>query len=201
MRLSLRLEKSRYEPEITEETLRNFTSNDDQNRIEIIQTKIDVLGMVMWINNAARCLKMENVDLNSDFDIYIGQKGHAFQTVSVFELEVINCRMSGPIPLHLRFPNSFAKFRFQNTVFEQISVLSEKHAGLASYVFDNCTFTNAVHFDIQRFVDFNISRSSIFVPNDCEGRDCTVHLTGVYRNNLMSDRDLSKIYFFKDERT
>ena len=57
--LSLTLRKSRYEPEITAETLRNFTSNDDHNRIEIIQTKIHVYIIVLDINNVARCLKME----------------------------------------------------------------------------------------------------------------------------------------------
>ena len=54
----LTLEKSWYEQEITEETLRNFKSRDDQNRIEIIQTKIDVRYIHIYINNAARRLKM-----------------------------------------------------------------------------------------------------------------------------------------------
>ena len=45
----LRLEKSRYESEVTEETLRNFTSRDDQNRIEIIQTKIYVKLIILQL--------------------------------------------------------------------------------------------------------------------------------------------------------
>ena len=199
--ISLYLEKSRYEPEITEETLRNFTSKDDQNMIEIIQTKIYGTGLFIYINNAARRLKMENVELDVYFShIHIAEKGNDCQTVSVFELEMINCRMSIKLrKIYLHLKNSFAKFRFENTVFESISLLSEEHAGLASYVFDNCTFTHAFHFDIERFVDFNISGSSIFVPNDCEGIECNVHLTGVNYLNLVSDRELSKMYFFMNE--
>ena len=126
-------------------------------------------------------------------------KGHDFQTVSVFELEVINCRISGDIRASLTFPNSFGKFRLENTVFEQISLFSEHQVGLASYVFDSCTFIRAIHFDIERFVDFNILGSSIFVPNYCKGRECNVHLTGVNYLNLVSDRELSKMYFLKNE--
>ena len=51
--VKLYLEKSQYEPEITEETLRHFKSRDDQNRIEIIQTKIHVSFMHIYINNVA----------------------------------------------------------------------------------------------------------------------------------------------------
>ena len=98
-----RTEKSQYKSEVTEETLRNFNLKDDQNRIEIIQTKIDVSYICIYINNAARHLKMENVDLEViDLDIYIGEQGHDCQTVSVFELEMINCRMSGRILPSLR---------------------------------------------------------------------------------------------------
>ena len=48
----------------------------------------------IYINNVARHLKMEKVDLNSDLHIHIGEEGHDCQTVSVFDLEMINCRMS-----------------------------------------------------------------------------------------------------------
>ena len=203
--IKLTLEKSRHEPEITEETLKNFSSTEDQNRIEIIQTKIEAVFINMYINNAARQLKMENVELDVYFSrIHIAEKGNDCQTVSVFELEMVNCRM--PIQLgkiciefYLHLKSSFAKFRFDNTVFEQISLLSEEHAGLASYVFDNCTFMYAFHFDIERFVDFNILRSSIFVPNYCKGIECNVHLTGVNNLNLRSDGELSKMYFFRNE--
>ena len=111
------VDRSRYESEITEETLRNFNSRDDHNRIEIIQTKINVWQLHIGINNAARCLQMENVDLDVYISIVIGKEGHDCQTVSVFELEMINCRVSAKIPLHLTYINSFAKFRFENTVF------------------------------------------------------------------------------------
>ena len=188
--VNLHLPKSQYEPEITEETLRNFNSRDDQNRIEIIQTQIDSVNI--YINSAARHLKMENVDLRLG-EISIGKEGQDFHTVSVFELEAINCRVSAKIQLHLELPNSFAKFRFENTVFERISLLSEEHAGLASYVFDNCTFIRALRVDIQRFVDFKILRSSIIVPHDCQGRNCDVHLTGVDLSNIMSNEKLSEI--------
>ena len=195
--LYLYIEKSLIEPEITEETLRNFNSRDNQNRIEIIQTNIDLYFMFIFINNAERRLKMENVELNViNIQIGIGEKGHDCQTVSVFELEMINCRMRPSITLlHLRSPNSFGTFRFENTVFERISFFSQEHAGLASYVFDNCTFMHAFYFDIQKFVDFKILRSSFFLPNDCDGRECNVHLTGIDHLNLMSDKDLSKMYF------
>ena len=89
------LEKSQYEPDITEETLRHFKSRDDHNRIEIIQTKINISFMRIYINNVARHLKMEKVDLNFDYElhIYIGEQGHDSDTVSVFELVMINCRV------------------------------------------------------------------------------------------------------------
>ena len=123
---------------------------------------------------------------------------------SVFELEMINCRMSIKLPkiridFYIHLKNSLAKFRFENTFFEQISFDSIHYAGLASYVFDNCTFMHAFHFDIQRFVDFNILGSSIFVPNYCKGIKCNVHLTGVDDDNLMSDTELSKMYFIRNE--
>ena len=85
-----------------------------------------------------------------------------------FELEVINCRMFANIDLYLKLTISYTKFRFENTVFEQISLLLEKHAGLGSYVLHNCTFTKALSVDIQTFLDFKIL-SSINVPNDCDG--------------------------------
>ena len=196
--LLLTLEKSWYEPEITEETLRNFTSRDDQNRIEIIQTKIHVSYMSIDINNAARRLNMENVDLDVDVNIYIGEEG---QTVSVFELEMINCRMSfdsrvsGHIQLHLELPNSFAKLRFENTVFERLFFYSVENAGLGSYTFDNCTFINVLRANIHRVFDFKIIQSTINVPHDCYGTECDVRLTGVGRQNLMSDRKISEIFF------
>ena len=121
--LQFYLEKSRYESEITEKSLRNFNSKGNENMIEIIQTKIDVDYMTMYIINAARQLKMENVDLSIEYGvkIYIGEKGHDFQTITLFQLEMLNCRMSGEIELeiYLRLPNSFGTFRFQNTVFEK----------------------------------------------------------------------------------
>ena len=199
--VTLRLEKGWYESDITEETLRNFNSRDDQNMIEIIQTRFNVSSMRIYINNAARRLKMENVDLDvynmhiSIGHIYIGEQGHDSETVSIFELEMINCRVSGDIEPSLTNINSFAKFRFESTVFDSIYFNLIRYAGLASYVFDNYTFTKAFHVDIQRFVDFDILRSSINVPYDCQGRDCTVHLTGVDTGNLISDRELSKIFF------
>ena len=114
--ISLYLEKSRYEPEITEETLINFNSKDDQNRIKFIHTRFDVGFIKMYINNTKRQLKMENVEIEiSAIDIHIGEKGHDCQTVSVFELEMINCGVSINIVPYLTFPNSFAEFRFENT--------------------------------------------------------------------------------------
>ena len=123
--IRLILEKSQYEPDITEETLRHFTSRDDHNRIEIIQTKMHVSFMRIYINNVARRIKMENVDLDVNVNINIEEEGHDCQTVSVYELEMINCRIgfhpySPKIRLHLRLTNSFAKFRFKNTVFERL---------------------------------------------------------------------------------
>ena len=189
------LEKSRYESEITRKTLRHFKSRDDHNRIEIIQTKIYGIDLYISINNAARRLKMENVDLNSDLYISIGEEGHDCQTVSLLELEMINCRVSGQIRPYLTFSNSFAKFRFESTVFDRISLSSRQQAGLASYVFDNCTFTKALGVDIQKFLDFKILQSTFNVPYDCDGTECYVHLTGVDGYNLMSDRELSEIFF------
>ena len=194
----LNIEKSQNEPEITEETLRKFSFNKYPNRIEFIQTKIDVRYLQIYVkSNVARHLKMENIDLGVHYylDIYIGEEGHDFQTVSVFELDVINCRMSASMKFYLRLPNSFAKFWFGNTVFEKISFDSVHYAGLASYVFDNCTFIKALYFDIQRFLDFNILGSSIIVPYDCEGRECDVRLTGIDNDNLMSDGTLSNMVF------
>ena len=82
--VELRLEKSQYESEITEETLRNFTSRDDQNRIEIIQTTIDVYSLNIHINNVARRLKMENVELYVYYSrIHIAEKGNDCQTVCI----------------------------------------------------------------------------------------------------------------------
>ena len=196
--VSLYLEKSQYESEVTGETLGNFKSRDDQNRIEIIQTKIHVSVMRIYINNAARRLKMENVDLHVSYHgpyIYIGEEEHDFQTVSVLELEMINCRVSADIPLGLTYINSFAKLRFENTVFEEIYFYSFQNAGLSSYVFDNCTFIKALRVDIPRFLVFKILRSTINVPNDCDGRECKVRLTGVDHFYLMSDRKLSEIFF------
>ena len=194
----LRLEKSRYESEVTGETLRNFYSREDQNIIEIIQTRFTA-NIKIYIINAARRLRMKNVDSDlsiSDYiDIYIGEKGHNYQTLSVFELEMINCRLSGQIRLFLTFPNSFAKFKFENTGFEEIVFNSVLYAGLASYVFDNCTFTKALHVDIQRFVGLKILRSSINVPHDCYGTVCDVRLTGVDDDFLISDRELTNIFF------
>ena len=191
----MRLEKSRYEPDITAETLRHFTSRDDQNRIEIIQTKIHVSPMRIYINNVARHLKMEKVDLNSDLHIHIGEEGHDCQTVSVLDLEVINCIISSYIRPYLTNINSFAKLRFESTVFKRIFLLSEQQAGLASYVFDNCTFPKATRVEIQRFLDFKILGSSINVPNDCGHTECDVRVTGVDVDNLRSDRKLSEIFF------
>ena len=195
--LLLRLEKSQYEPEVTGETLGNFKSRDDHNRIEIIQTKINVWQLHIGINNAAKRLKMENVDLDVFvlLHIYIGEKGHDSDTVSVFELEVINCRVSVDIKPSLTFINSFAKFRFESTVFDSIYFNLIHYVGLASYVFDKCTFTQALPVDIQRVIDFKIIRSTINVPHDCGGTECYVRFTGVDGYNLMSDRELSKIFF------
>ena len=138
---------------------------------------------------------MENVDLNSYLDIHIGNKWHDCDTVSVFELEMINCWVFTRIKLHLTFPNSFATFRFENTVFYRIYFQLVLYAGLGSYVFDRCTFIKALAVDIQRVVDFKILRSAIIVPHDCEGTECDVHLTGVDPGNLISDGELSKIFF------
>ena len=69
------------------------------------------------------------------------------------------------------------------------------YAGLASYVFDNCTFTKTLHVDIQRVVDFKILRSVIIVPNNCDGTECDVHLKGEHHESLMSDEELSNIFF------
>ena len=195
------VEKSWYEPEITGKSLEKLNSKQYQNRIEIIQTKIYVRSLHIYINNAARRLKMENVDLNFDYilDIYIGEEGHDFQTVSVFELDVINCRMSTKISLYLTLPNSFGKFRFENTVFDSIYFDLVQYSGLASFVFDNCTFIRALGVNIQRFVNFKILQSSIKVPNDCQDIDCTVHLAGVDHYNLMSDEELSNIFFNQGE--
>ena len=155
--VSLILEKSWYEPEITGKSLEKLNSKQYQNRIEIIQTRFNLGHIEMYINNAARHLKMDNVDLSVEYVRFISTgEVQDCQTVSVFELEVINCRMSTDIRLHLRLPNSFAKFRFKNTVFEKISFDSVQYVGLASYVFDNCTFIRALGIDIQRFVDFKI---------------------------------------------
>ena len=98
------------------------------------------------INKAARRLKMENVDLDVDVDvnIYIGEEWHDCKSVSVLELEMINSRVFAEIEPHLTFTNSFAKFRFVNTVFEEIYFKSVRYVGLASYVFDKCTFTEAL---------------------------------------------------------
>ena len=179
------LDKSQDESEVTEETLRNFNSRDDQNRIEMIQTKIDVRYLQIYVNyNVVRGLKMENVDLgvNPVFDIYIGEKGQDCQAVSVFELYVINCRMLdvvSSIHLSLRLPNSFSKFRFENTVFKGIYFYNDQHAGTVSIIFDNCTFMKAMHIVIQRFIYFKISDSTINMPYDCQSEDCNVHLTGL----------------------
>ena len=200
--VTLILEKSWYESEVTAETLRNFTSKGDQNRIELIQTKIDVQSLHIHINNVERRLKMENVNLDvylnvglgaHGLNIYIGREGHDCQKVSLLILEMINCIISNDIRLHLILPNSFAKLRFENTVFEEIYFYSVQNAGLASYVFDNCTFTKALHVDIQRFLDFKILQSTFNVPNDCDGTYCTVQLRGVDNENLVSDRKSSEI--------
>ena len=139
---------------------------------------------------------MENVeiDINYYLHIDIGEEGQDFLTVSIFELEMINCRVSGYIAPYLTFPNSFAKFRFENTVFNIISFYSVRYAGLGSYVFDNCTFIKALGVAIQKVVDFKILRSSINVPNNCDGTECDVHLTGVDPDNLRSDRELSEVF-------
>ena len=107
--VNLILEKSQYEPEITGK----LNSKLYQNRLEITQTRFNLGHIEMYINNAARHLKMENVDISVEY-VRIISTGEVqnCQTVSVFELEVINCRMSTDIQLHLRLPNSFAKFRF-----------------------------------------------------------------------------------------
>ena len=128
--LILMLDKSQDESEVTEETLRNFNSRDYQKRIEIIQTKIDVRYLQIYVNNnVVRGLKMENVDLgvNPVLDIYIWEKGQDCQAVSVFELYVINCRMLDmvtSIHLSLILPNSFSKFRFLKAfIFIMINML------------------------------------------------------------------------------
>ena len=149
---------------------------------------------------------MENVDLGVSYnvgfaahglDIYIGREGHDCQKVSVLILEMINCRISTVIWLHLTVPNSFFKLRFENTVFEQISLFTEQQVGFGSFIFDNCTFMEVLCVDIQRFVDFKILRSSINVPNDCDGRDCNVHLTGVDGNDrIMSDSEMRNEILF-----
>ena len=194
--IGLHLEKGQYEPDITGKSLQKLNSKQYQNRIEIIQTRFNLGHIEMYINNAARHLKMENVDLSVEYVRIIStDEGQDCQTVNVFELEVINCRMSTDIRLHLRLSNSFAKFRFKNTVFEKISFDSVQYVGLASYVFDNCTFSKALGVDIQRFVDFKILGSSINVPYDCQVTDCTVHLKEVDNDNLVSNRKLSEIFF------
>ena len=139
---------------------------------------------------------MENVNfsVHDYLGIYIG-KMHDFKTVSVFEIEVINCRMSTDIQIHLTLPNSFSKFRFENTVFDKISLLSEQYAGLASNVFYNCTFIKALYVDIKFFFDFKMLRSSINVPHEYEGGKCDVHLTGMDNDILMSNTKLSNILF------
>ena len=150
----------------------------------------------------ARHLKIENVDLNVEYGVRIfsGMKVQDIQTVSVFELDVINCRVFAIMALHLTLPNSFRKLRFENTVSEGIKFLSYQHTGLASYVIDNCTFMKTLYVEIQQIVDFKIMQSLINVQYDCEG-DCLVHLKGVnllisqLNINLMSDRKLSEIFF------
>ena len=91
----LYLEKSQYEPEITEKCLEKFNSKQYKNRIEIIQTRFNLGHIEMYINNTARHLKMENVDLSVEYGVRIISGGNEqdCQTVSVFELEVINCRV------------------------------------------------------------------------------------------------------------
>ena len=177
------LEKSQYEPEITEETLRNFNSNKYQNRIEIIKTTIGVHYLAIHVDNVARHLIMENVYFDIKYTFYINirvQTPNNCRSVSVFELEVVNCRTSATIHIRISLilTNSFAKFRFENTLFEEIYLSSEQHAGLASFVFDNCTFIKALRVDIEQFIDFKILGSFINVPFDCDGHDCMTHLTG-----------------------
>ena len=120
------------------------------------------------------------------------------QTVSVFELDVINCRVFAAIGVYLTLPNSFGKLRFENTVFEGINFLSYQHVGL---VIDNCTFMKTLYVEIQQIVDFKIKQSLINVPFDCQGLNCLIHLKGVnllisqLNINLMSDRKLAEIFF------
>ena len=158
--VTLYLEKSRYESEITEESLRYFYLNKYQNRIEIFQTIfVSVRFMSIFINNVARHLKVEAHLCAHVLHIYIGQKGHDCQKASVFDLEIINCRVSGHIAPYLTFPNSFAKFRFENTDFDRVYFSSEHFTGLGSYVFDNCTSINAPHQSCQTFDSCNSNRS------------------------------------------
>ena len=123
------------------------------------------------------------------------------QTVSVFELDVINCKVFAVIGVYLTLPNSFGKLRFENTVFEGINFLSYQHVGLASYVIDNCTFMKTLYVEIQQIVDFKIKQSLINVPFDCQGLNCLINLKAVnllisqLNINLMSDRKLAEIFF------
>ena len=96
-------EKGQYEPEITEESLEKFNSKEYENRIEIIQTRINFGHIDIHIDIVARHLKMENVDLSVEYGVRIfsGMKVQDIQTVSVFELDVINCRVFAIIGLHL----------------------------------------------------------------------------------------------------
>ena len=99
--IGLHLEKGQYEQEMTGKSLEKLNSKQYQNRIEIIQTRFNLGHIEMYINKAARHLKMENVDLSVKY-VRIISTGEVqdCQTVSVFELEVINCRMSTDIQLH-----------------------------------------------------------------------------------------------------
>ena len=63
------LERSQYESVITDKSLEKFNSKEYENRIEIIQTRINFGHIDIHIDNVARHLKMENVDLNVEYGV------------------------------------------------------------------------------------------------------------------------------------
>ena len=172
--LLLHLERSYYEPE---ETLKKINSNNSHNRIEIIQTRIDVVDLDLYIDNKVlRGLRMENVQLDV---VDVGDYNHGsfniiveHGSVSVFELEVNNSGIAGRILIQKTSPSISGKFQFENTVFDEMHLSSLMLA--ASISFDNCTFTKALCVDARRFFQFKILQSSINVPTDPEKDTCKV---------------------------
>ena len=166
-RLELNLEKSRFEPEITTEILKKFNSNKSQNRIEIIQTTIDIESLELYIdNNVLRHLTMENVHLNLSYMFYIEiGSDNVDKPISVLDLEVTNSWIAGRVVRRLISPNAFGKFKFVNTVFTEIHFQSYSkwrykyqvydELGPASFSFDNCTITKSLCVDVW-FIDFKI---------------------------------------------